>query len=167
MAKITLKGNPIHTTGELPAKGSIAPDFKLTKMDLSDVSLSAYAGKKKVLNIFPSIDTGTCAMSVRHFNRDAGHVKNTVILNISADLPFAQKRFCGAEGITAAETLSTFRSSFSADYGLEIMDGAMMGLCSRVVIVLDEHNKVLYTEQVADIVNEPNYEAALKALNNL
>jgi thiol peroxidase len=136
-------------------------------MDLSDVGLSAFAGKKKVLNIFPSIDTGTCAMSVRHFNRDAANVKNTVILNISSDLPFAQKRFCGAEGINSAETLSTFRSSFSADYGLEIKDGPMMGLCSRVVIVLDEQNKVLYTEQVSDIVNEPNYDAALKALNNL
>ena len=166
MATIQLRGNPIHTTGELPAKGSIAPDFKLTKMDLSDASLSTYAGKKKVLNIFPSIDTGTCAMSVRHFNKDAAGAKNTVVLNISADLPFAQKRFCGAEGITNAETLSTFRSPFATDYGLEIKDGPMAGLCSRVVIVLDEQNKVLYSEQVADIVNEPNYEAAMKALNN-
>lgn len=166
MAKINLKGNPIHTTGELPAKGSTAPDFKLTKMDLSDISLSAFAGKKKVLNIFPSVDTSTCAMSVRHFNKDAAGVKNTVILNISADLPFAQKRFCGAEGITNAETVSTFRSSFATDYGLEIKDSPMAGLCSRVVIVLDEHNKVLYTEQVSDIVNEPNYEMALKSLNN-
>ncbi len=167
MAQITLKGNPIHTTGHLPAKGSTAPDFKLTKMDLSDVSLNAFAGKKKVLNIFPSIDTGTCAMSVRHFNKDAALAKNTVVLNISADLPFAQKRFCGAEGINNADTLSTFRSSFATDYGLEIMDSPMAGLCSRVVIVLDEQNKVLYTEQVGDIVNEPNYEAAMKALNNI
>ncbi len=167
MATIALKGTPIHTTGELPNKGATAPDFKLTKMDLSDVSLSAFAGKKKVLNIFPSIDTGTCAMSVRHFNKDAANVKNTVIMNISSDLPFAQKRFCGAEGITSAETLSTFRSGFAKDYGLQIQDGPMAGLCSRVVIVLDEQNKVLYTEQISDIVNEPNYEAALKALNNM
>lgn len=167
MATITLKGNPIHTTGELPKKGSSAPDFKLTKMDLSDVTLSHYAGKKKVLNIFPSVDTGTCAMSVRHFNKDAANIKNTVILNISADLPFAQSRFCGAEGITSAETVSTFRSSFAKDYGLQIQDSGLAGLCSRAVIVLDEQNKVLYTEQVTETINEPNYEAALKALNNL
>lgn len=167
MATITLKGNPIHTTGELPKKGSSAPDFKLTKMDLSDVTLSHYAGKKKVLNIFPSVDTGTCAMSVRHFNKDAANIKNTVILNISADLPFAQSRFCGAEGITSAETVSTFRSSFAKDYGLQIQDSGLAGLCSRAVIVLDEQNKVLYTEQVTETINEPNYEAALKELNNL
>ena len=167
MATITLKGNSIHTTGELPKKGTTAPEFKLAKMDLADVTLSHYAGKKKVLNIFPSVDTGTCAMSVRHFNKDAANIKNTVVLNISADLPFAQKRFCGAEGITNSETLSTFRSSFAKDYGLQIQDSGMAGLCSRVVIVLDEQNKVLYAEQVAEIVNEPNYDAALKALNNL
>ena len=167
MATITLKGNPVHTTGELPKKGSSVPDFKLTRTDLSDVNLSLFAGKKKVLNIFPSVDTGTCAMSVRHFNKDAAHVKNTVIINISADLPFAQKRFCGAEGITNAETVSTFRSTFAKDYGLQIQDGPMAGLCSRVVIVLDEQNKVIYTEQVTELVNEPNYDAAMGALNNM
>lgn len=167
MATITLKGNPFHTSGELPKKGATVPEFKLTKLDLSEVSLSSYAGKKKVLNIFPSVDTPTCAMSVRHFNKDAGTVKNTVVLNISADLPFAQKRFCGAEGITTADTLSTFRSSFSKDYGLQITDGPLAGLCSRCVIVLDEQNKVLYSEQVAETANEPNYEAALASLNNM
>mgnify|MGYP006077766329 CR=1 FL=1 len=167
MAKITLKGNPVNTTGELPKVGAMAPDFKLTKLDLSDANLSSFTGKKKLLNIFPSIDTGTCAMSVRHFNKDAASAKNTVVINISADLPFAQKRFCGAEGITNAETLSSFRSTFAKDYGLQIQDGPMAGLCSRAVVVLDENNKVLYTEQVADIVNEPNYEAALKSLNNM
>ena len=166
MASIKLKGNPIHTSGELPNVGSIVPDFKLVKSDLSETSLTTFAGKKKVLNIFPSIDTGTCAMSVRHFNKDAASAKNTVVINISADLPFAQKRFCGAEGITNAETLSTFRSTFAKDYGLQIQDGPLAGLCSRSVIVLDENNKVIYTEQVSDIVNEPNYDAAMKALNN-
>lgn len=167
MAKITLKGNPVNTTGELPKVGTTVPDFKLTKLDLSEANLSSFAGKKKVLNIFPSVDTGTCALSVKHFNKDAANVKNTVVINISADLPFAQKRFCGAEGITSAETLSSFRSTFAKDYGLQLQDGPLAGLCSRAVIVLDETNKVLYTEQVADIVNEPNYDAALKSLNNM
>ncbi|MBL7557318.1 MAG: thiol peroxidase [Bdellovibrionaceae bacterium] len=167
MAKITLKGNPINTTGDLPKVGSTAPEFKLTKMDLSEATLSSFAGKKKVLNIFPSIDTGTCALSVKHFNKDAANAKNTVVINISADLPFAQKRFCGAEGIANAETMSSFRSTFARDYGLQLQDGPLAGLCSRAVIVLDENNKVLYTEQVADIVNEPNYDAAMKSLNNM
>lgn len=166
MASIKLKGNSINTSGELPKIGSSVPDFKLVKSDLSEVSLSAFTGKKKVLNIFPSIDTGTCAMSVRHFNKDAANVKSTFVINISADLPFAQKRFCGAEGITNAETLSSFRSTFAKDYGLQIQDGPLAGLCSRAVIVLDENNKVIYTEQVGDIVDEPNYDAAIKALNN-
>lgn len=166
MAQIALKGNAIHTSGNLPAKGSAAPDFKLVKSDLSEASLKDFTGKKKILNIFPSIDTGTCAMSVRQFNQRASQVANTAILNISADLPFAQKRFCGAEGIETAITLSTFRSSFANDYGLRIQDGPLAGLCSRAVVVLDENNRVLYTEQVSDIVNEPNYEAALKALNS-
>jgi thioredoxin-dependent peroxiredoxin len=166
MATITLRGNPVQTSGELPKKGTKVPDFNLTKSDLSEVNLSHFGGQKKVLNIFPSIDTGTCAMSVRQFNKEAANVQNAVILNVSADLPFAQKRFCGAEGITKAETLSTFRSSFGKDYGLQIQSGPMAGLLSRAVIVLDENNHVLYTEQVADIVNEPNYQAALAALNN-
>jgi len=166
MAQITLKGTPVQTSGNLPTKGAVAPAFKLAKMDLSDVGLEAFAGKKKVLNIFPSVDTGTCAMSVRQFNIAAATAKNTVVLNISADLPFAQKRFCGAEGITNADTLSTFRSTFASDYGLEIKDSPLAGLCSRVVLVLDEDNKVMHFEQVPDIVDEPNYGAAMAALNS-
>lgn len=164
MANITLKGNPIHTSGELPKVGSKAPEFKLVRTDLSEVNLSAYAGKKKILNIFPSVDTGTCAMSVRKFNQEAGALGNVAVLNISADLPFAQSRFCGAEGIKNAEALSAFRSSFATDYGLKLTDGPLAGLCSRAVVVLDEENKVIHTEQVADIVNEPNYAAALAVL---
>lgn len=164
MAKITLKGSPLETSGTLPAVGSTSPDFKLVRTDLSEVTLETYAGKKKVLNIFPSIDTGTCAASVRHFNKDAAGLTGVAVLNISADLPFAQKRFCGAEGIENAEALSTFRSHFATDFGLQMKTGPLAGLCSRAVIVLDEKNKVLYTEQVSDIVDEPNYEAALKSL---
>jgi thiol peroxidase len=164
MASITLKGNPINTFGDIPKKGDKAPNFKLTKIDLSEANLDTYKGKKKVLNIFPSIDTPTCAMSVRKFNADAAKVANTVIINISADLPFAQKRFCGAEGIANAESLSTFRSSFAKDYKLEIIDGPLAGLCSRCVIVVDENNSVIYSEQVSEIASEPNYEAALASL---
>ena len=165
MANITLKGNTIHTSGNLPAVGTQAPEFKLVKTDLSEVTLGAYVGKRKVLNIFPSVDTPTCAMSVRHFNKDAAGLKNTVVLNVSADLPFAQKRFCGAEGIENCENASTFRSSFAKDYGLQIVDGPLAGLCSRAVVVLDEKNKVLYVEQVGEIANEPNYANALAVLN--
>lgn len=164
MAKVTLKGNSFHTIGDLPKTGSTAPDFKLTRNDLSEVTLANYAGKRKVLNVFPSIDTATCALSVRKFNEKASAIKNTVVLCVSADLPFAQKRFCGAEGIQNVETLSTFRSHFSKDYHLEMEDSPLKGLCSRVVIVLDENNQVLHSEQVAEIANEPNYEAALAVL---
>lgn len=164
MATIKLKGNPIHTSGDLPGAGTHAPNFKLVRSDLSEVTLGTYDGKRKVLNIFPSIDTGTCAMSVRKFNQEAAGLSDTAVLNISADLPFAQTRFCGAEGIKTAETLSCFRSTFATDYGLLIKDGPLAGLCSRAVIVLDKDNKVVYTEQVGDIVDEPNYEMALKAL---
>jgi thiol peroxidase len=164
MATITLQGNAFQTSGNLPAKGSQAPDFKLVRSDLSEATLASYAGKKKVLNIFPSIDTGTCAMSVRHFNKSASDLNNVAVLNISADLPFAQKRFCGAEGIQNSETLSTFRSDFAKEYGLQIENGPLAGLCSRAVVVLDEQNKVLYTEQVSEIAHEPNYAEALKAL---
>ncbi len=163
MANITLKGGPVHTSGELPATGSIAKDFKLTKTDLSEISLSNYSGKFKVLNIFPSVDTGTCAMSVRRFNQEAGKMENTVVLNISADLPFAQARFCGAEGIGNVEMGSTFRSSFGKDWGLQMVDSPLAGLMSRAVVVLSPDNKVLYTEQVAEIAQEPNYDAALKS----
>jgi thiol peroxidase len=164
MATITLKGNPIHTSGELPVKGKTAPNFTLVKGDLSEATLASFAGKRKVLNVFPSIDTGACAMSVRTFNKEAGALKNTTVLNISADLPFAQSRFCGAEGISTSVTLSSFRSSFARDYGLQITDGVLSGLCSRVVIVLDEQNTVLHAEQVAEIAHEPDYVAALAVL---
>lgn len=164
MAKITLKGSPLETSGNLPAVGTTSPDFKLVRTDLSEVTLESFTGKKKVLNIFPSIDTGTCAMSVRQFNKEAAGLNGVAVLNISADLPFAQKRFCGAEGIVNTEALSTFRGKFATDFGLQMTTGPLAGLCSRAVIVLDEKNKVVYTEQVGDIVNEPNYEAALKSL---
>lgn len=164
MAKITLKGNEIHTIGSLPAVGTVAPAFTLVADDLSEATLETYAGQRKVLNIFPSIDTGVCAMSVRKFNEMASELGNTVVLNISADLPFAQKRFCGAEGIDKAKTLSTFRSSFGKDYGVEIVDGPLRGLCSRAVLVLDENNRVLHAEQVPEIAQEPSYDQALAAL---
>lgn len=164
MAKITLKGNPVNTSGELPKTGTPAKDFKLVKTDLSEAGLTNYAGKRKVLNIFPSVDTATCALSVRKFNEKAASLKDTVVLCISADLPFAQKRFCGAEGISNVDALSTFRSTFAKDYGLELTDSPLKGLCSRAVVVLDQENKVLYTEQVSDIVNEPNYDKAIAAL---
>lgn len=164
MATITFKGNAIKTSGNLPTVGSQMKDFKLTRTDLSDTALSSYSGKRKVLNIFPSIDTGVCATSVRRFNKEASTLPNAVVLNISADLPFAQKRFCGAEGIENSDTLSTFRSTFAKDYGLEMTEGPLAGLCSRAVLVLDEQNKVIHAEQVAEIASEPNYEAALKVL---
>ncbi len=166
MATITLKGNPIHTIGELPVLGSSVSDFKLTKVDLSEATLANYKGKRKVLNIFPSVDTATCATSVRKFNEQASKLANTVVLCISADLPFAQKRFCAAEGLANVESLSTFRSSFAKEWKLQITDGPLSGLCSRSVVVLDENDKVLYSEQVAEIANEPNYEKALAVLNN-
>ena len=164
MARITLKGNPIQTSGNLPAVGSKAKDFKLTKQDLSDATLESFAGKKKILNIFPSIDTAVCAKSVKQFFERAGTRKDLVVLNISADLPFAAKRFCSVEGIENAVTLSTFRSSFPDDYGLRIVVVALTGLCSRCVIVLYESNKVLATEQVPEIGQEPDYAKALGAL---
>ena len=164
MASITLKGNAISTCGDLPAVGSAAPDFTLVKQDLSPATLGDFAGKKKVLNIFPSVDTPVCATSVRRFNEAAAKLENAVVLNISADLPFAQKRFCGAEGIEGAHTLSTFRSSFAKDYGLEIASGPLAGLCSRAIVVLDADGKVVYTEQVPEIAQEPDYDKALAAL---
>ena len=165
MATITLGGNPINTNGELPKVGSNAPQFQLVKTDLSEVTLADFAGSRLVLNIFPSIDTGTCAASVRHFNESASKLENTKVLCISRDLPFAQKRFCGAEGLENVVNLSDFKSgSFGKDYGLEMTDGALNALHSRVVIVLDENGIVKYTEQVAEIADEPNYEAALASL---
>ena len=163
MTSITLKGNPIHTNGSLPKVGSELPKARLTRGDLSDVSLDAIEGKK-ILNIFPSIDTSTCASSVRNFNAKASKRGDVTVLNISADLPFAATRFCAAEGLERVQTLSVFRSTFAKDFGVQIVDGPMAGLCSRVVIVVDASNRVLYTEQVSELVNEPNYDAALKAL---
>ena len=165
MASITLKGNPVTTVGQLPEKGSTAKDFKLVKGDLSEASLQNYSGKIKVFNIFPSVDTGTCAASVRRFNQEAAKLHNTVVLNVSADLPFAQARFCGAEGIKNVEMLSSFRSTFGKDWGLQMTSSPLAGLLSRAVVVLSPDNKVLYTEQVPEIVQEPNYGNALAAIN--
>lgn len=165
MAAITLGGNPINTNGSLPQVGSKATDFQLIKSDLSVATLADYAGSKLVLNIFPSIDTGTCATSVRTFNAKASALENTKVLCISRDLPFAQKRFCGAEGLENVENLSDFKEgSFGKNYGLEIVDGPLAGLHSRVVIVLDENGVVKHAEQVGEIADEPNYEAALASL---
>ncbi len=165
MASITLGGNPIHTSGELPKIGSKLADFQLVKNDLSVASLSDFAGTKLVLNIFPSIDTGTCATSVRKFNESASKLENTKVLCISRDLPFAQKRFCGAEGIENVINLSDFKDgSFGKTNGLEIVDSVLAGLHSRAIIVVDATGTIVYTEQVPEIANEPNYEAALAAL---
>lgn len=165
MASITLKGNKIDTLGTLPKIGEKAKDFELVKSDLSKASLNDYLGNKVVLNIFPSLDTGTCAASVRRFNKEASGLQNTKVLCISRDLPFAQARFCGAEGLTNVETLSDFATGkFGKDYQLEITTGPLAHLHSRAVVVLNEQGVVTYTEQVPEIVNEPNYEAALNAL---
>ena len=164
MANIKLGGNPIHTVGELPKKGDKAPDFKLTRGDLKDVSLADYAGKKKILNILPSLDTGVCAASTRRFNEEAAKLGNTVILTISNDLPFAQKRFCEAEGIREVVPLSELRSrDFGEAYGVRIADGPMAGLMSRAVLVLDENDVVVHAEQVPEIAQEPDYASALAA----
>lgn len=164
MATITLKGNPIPTSGELPAVGSTAPDFALVRTDMAEVKLGTYSGKKKVLNIFPSVDTPVCATSVRTFNQRAAGRPGVTVLNISADLPFAHKRFCAAEGIQNVESLSTFRSSFAKDYGIAMTGGPLAGLTARAVLVLDEQNRVVHRELVPEIAQEPNYEAALQAL---
>ena len=165
MASITLKGNAINTIGELPKVGSKMADFNLVQNDLSVATLSTFAGKKLVLNIFPSIDTGTCAASVRKFNESAAKLDNTTVLCISRDLPFAQGRFCGAEGIANVVNLSDFQQgSFGKTNGLEIVDGPLKGLHSRAIIVVDADGTILHTEQVGEIVDEPNYEAALAVL---
>lgn len=165
MAEITLGGNPINTIGNLPKVGEKAKDFTLVKTDLSKASLADFKGSKVVMNIFPSIDTGTCAASVRHFNESASKLDNTKVLCISRDLPFAQKRFCGAEGLENVINLSDFAiGAFGKSYGLEILDGPLQNLHSRAVIVLDETGTVIYTEQVPEIADEPNYEAALNSL---
>jgi thioredoxin-dependent peroxiredoxin len=166
MASVTLKGNPVSIGGNLPSKGQAAPDFSLADAKRNMLSLGDFAGKRKVLNIFPSVDTPTCATSVRTFNKQASSLDNTVVLCISADLPFAQSRFCGAEGIENVTTLSTFRDTakFSKDYGVQIVDSSLAGLTARAVVVLDENNKVLHSQLVSEIADEPDYDAALAAL---
>ena len=165
MATVTLKGNPVHVGGNFLKIGDSAPDFSLTAGDLSDVHLASYAGKRKVLNIVPSLDTPTCAKSTRVFNEKASGMKNTVVLVIAADLPFAMSRFCGAEGLKDVVTLSTFRNKdFHAKYGVDIADGPLRGLTARGVVVLDENNKVKHAELVPEIAQEPNYDSALAAL---
>ncbi|WP_190808900.1 thiol peroxidase [Flagellimonas sp. S3867] len=165
MASITLGGSPANTIGELPAKGTTAPGFTLTKSDLSEVSISDYSGNKLVLNIFPSVDTGTCAQSVRQFNEEAAELADTKVLCISKDLPFAQKRFCGAEGIENVDMLSDYKTGeFGNAYGVTFANSAFQSLLSRSVVVIGKDGKVLYTEQVAETGDEPNYKAALEAL---
>ena len=165
MATVTLGGNPINVAGNFPKPGDKAPDFSLTNKDLTDVGLGSYAGKRKVLNIVPSLDTPTCATSTRKFNANAGGLANTVVLVVSADLPFAMSRFCATEGLKNVETLSTFRNpEFAAKYGVNITEGPLRGVTARGVVVLDESNKVIHSELVPEIKNEPNYDAALAAL---
>jgi len=164
MATVTLKGNPFHTAGELPAVGSKAPDFVVTGAGLADVSLADFHGSNLVLNIFPSVDTPTCATSVRTFNQQLSQLQNTKVLCVSADLPFAQARFCGAEGLEAVSNGSTFRSSFGQDYGVSFVDGPLKGLLSRAVVVINPQGEVVYTQQVAETADEPDYQAAIAAL---
>ena len=164
MAKITLKGNEVNTVGNLPEVGSTLKDFALLNSSLQEKILADFEGKKKVFNIFPSIDTPTCASSARVFNEKASGLENTVVINVSKDLPFALTRFCAAEGLNNIETLSDFRSNFGDQYEVTITDSPMKGLLSRAVIIADENNKILYTEQVSEIADEPNYNEALEAL---
>jgi thiol peroxidase len=164
MAQVTHKGNPIHTNGELPAVGAKAPDFKLTPGDLKDVTLADYKGKKKILNVVPSLDTPTCATSTRRFNAAASKLPNAVVLVVSADLPFASKRFCTTEGLENVVPLSLMRDkNFAKDYGLLIQDGLLAGICARAVVVIDEDDKVTYTQLVPEIGQEPDYDKALAA----
>jgi thiol peroxidase len=165
MAEITFKGNPIHTAGSLPKVGAMAPDFMVVKTDLSSLSLRGFIGRKVVINIFPSLDTPVCATSVRRFNAEADKLPNTVVLCISRDLPFAQKRFCGAEGLHSVIAGSEYRdSSFSDGYGVRIVDGPLAGLFARAIVVVDETGRVAYTEQVPEIAQEPDYDKALAAV---
>ena len=165
MTQISLKGNPINTSGALPKVGSEAKNFELVAVDLSIKTLSDFSGKNLVLNIFPSIDTGTCATSVRNFNKSAANLSNTTVLCISRDLPFAQARFCGAEGIENVVMLSDFNTAqFGKDYGLDIIDGPLKGLLSRSIVVINAEGKVIYTEQIAETTEEPNYDLALASL---
>ena len=167
MAEVNKKGNVLHTVGELPSLGSKAPDASVAKKDLSDLSIHSLKGKKVILNIFPSIDTAVCAMSVRKFNAEAAKLDDTVVLCISADLPFAHARFCGAEGIENVESLSSFRSDFGQSYGVTLADSAMKGLLARAVLVLDRDSVVRHVELVSDIGIEPDYSAAIEAVKSI
>jgi len=166
MSQVTVKGGPVNIGGQFPTVGEVAKDFSLANDKRENVNLASFGGKRKILNIFPSIDTPTCALSVKRFNDEAANLNNTVVLCISADLPFAQKRFCGAEGTENVETLSAFRNieKFSTDYGVAILDSSLQGLTTRAVVVLDESNKVIYSELAPEITEEPNYDAALSVL---
>ncbi|MDO5498187.1 MAG: thiol peroxidase [Propionibacteriaceae bacterium] len=164
MATTAFKGNPVQTVGDLPSQGTPAPDFSVTGADLAEIQLSELSGQRVVLNIFPSIDTGVCATSVRKFNELAAGYDNTTVLNVSADLPFAQARFCGAEGIDKVKTGSVFKSSFGADYGVTMADGPLQGLLARSVVVLDTDGTVIHSELVPEIGQEPDYDAATAAL---
>ncbi|KAF3978590.1 MAG: thiol peroxidase [Methylococcales symbiont of Iophon sp. n. MRB-2018] len=164
MATITFQGKPLNTSGELPLVGNKTPDFTLVNGKLENISLANYAGKRKILSILPSLDTPTCAASTRIFNQKASKIKNTVVLIISADLPFAQGRFCEAEGLKNVIPLSTFRSSFAEDYGVKIADTILQGLAARAIVIADENDNIIYTELVAEIADEPDYECALTAL---
>ena len=167
MANVTLKGNPVSVAGELPSVGSDAPDFQLTKTDLSNVSLANYKGRNVILNIFPSVDTDTCATSVRKFNEHASSLDNTTVLCVSKDLPFAHARFCGAEGIKNVDSVSSLRAEqdFEGNYGVLISDGPLSGLMARAIVVIDGEGKVKHTELVSEIVDEPNYDSAIAALS--
>jgi thiol peroxidase len=166
MATINFQGKPLNTSGELPAVGSKAPDFSLTTSKLTDVSLATYAGQKKILTIVPSLDTPTCAASTRKFNEKASHLYHTVVLVISADLPFAQCRFCETEGLKNVIPLSTFRSTFADDYGVKLLDTFLAGLTARAIIIIDEHDTVIYSQLVNELADEPDYEHALAALHS-
>ena len=165
MPEITLKGSPVHTYGDLPAVGSQAPDFVLTRTDLADVSLKDFAGQRVVLNIFLGLDTSTCAASIRKFNEEAEKLDNTVVLCVSLDSPFAFERFCGAEGLERIIPVTELRKrAFGEDYGVRMIDGPLAGLLSRAVVIIDEKGTVIYTEQVPEVSQEPDYTAALNAL---
>jgi thioredoxin-dependent peroxiredoxin len=164
MAAIKFQGKPLHTSGELPMVGNKAPDFTLVNSKLQDVTLASFAGKKKVLNIVPSLDTPTCATSTRKFNQKAANLTNAVVLVVSADLPFAQCRFCEVEGLKDVVALSTFRSSFADDYGVRLTDTFLAGLTARAIVIIDENDTVVYTQLVDELAHEPDYDSALAAL---
>lgn len=166
MATIHFQGKPLHTSGELPAIGDKAPDFKLVNAKLKEVSLATYPGKRKLLNIVPSLDTPVCAASARQFNQKAASLDNTVVLLVSADLPFAQCRFCETEGLKNVLALSSFRSRFAEDYGVKLVDSLLAGLSARAVVIIDENDRIVYTELAAELANEPDYDSALAALKS-